>query len=137
MQDYLEIAQAVDRFMRKLHIQMHARAGCADEVPVPPAGVIVLLTLADQQPMSMHDLATLISRDKSQVSRLVRDLECQGLLLRARHSEDARVSLLSLTDAGTDLLARKQRVITALIADLLKPLDDAERTTLAAILNKL
>jgi len=137
MQDYLEIAQAVDRFMRKLHIQMHARAGRTDELAVTRAGIIVLLTLAEQQPMSMHDLATIIARDKSQVSRLVRDLECKGLLLRTCHSEDARVSLLSLTDAGTDLLARKQRVITALIADLLKPLDDAERTTLAAILNKL
>lgn len=134
MRDYLEIAQALDRFMRKLHMRMHERTG---DMPVPPAGVIILLTLADHQPMSMQDLAAHISRDKSQVSRLVRDLEDRGLLLRSQHSDDARVNLLSLTDVGTTLIARKQDMMTALIADLLEPLDDTERASLAAILNKL
>ena len=134
MQDYLEIAQAFDRFMRKLHMRMHARTG---DMPVPPAAVIILLTLAEHQPLSTQDLATLIARDKSQISRLVRDLESKGLVLRSQHKDDARVSLLCLTDVGTELLARKQDMMTNLIADLLEPLDDAERTALAAIMNKL
>lgn len=137
MRQYAEIAQNLDRFMRKLHMRMHARAGAVGEVQVPPPGVIILLTLAENQPMSMQELAALISRDKSQISRLVRDLDDKGLVLRAADPDDARVNLLSLTSDGTALLARKQQMMTSLIADLLAPLDETERTALAAILNKL
>lgn len=137
MQDHSEIAQRLHRFMRRLHSAMHAHPQGPGAEQVPPQAMFVLLTLADNQPMSMQGLADALARDKSQITRLVRELENRGLIGRSRDPGDARVALLRLTDDGVALLARLQTAMKEVLGDILAPLTPAEKTAFSEILHKL
>ncbi|MEL6216767.1 MAG: MarR family transcriptional regulator, partial [Pseudomonadota bacterium] len=78
----IEVARLVDRLMRRIHASLNAAAPDFDRHGVGPAGGILLLTLADIEPARVHDLATQISRDKSQVTRGIQALERKGLIVR-------------------------------------------------------
>jgi len=54
-------------------------------------------------PLSQRDLAARLRLDKSSVSRLVADMERDGLLVRERDPEDRRQYRLRLTDRGRRL----------------------------------
>lgn len=64
----------------------------------------VLALAAGDEPLSQRDLAAHLSLDPSQVVSLVDDLEQRGLVTRAPHPADRRINVLSITDAGRDLL---------------------------------
>ena len=108
MPDLTEIARNLDRFLRHLHRKMPARAEAEGVALMSSPASLALLALADRgpgagpMPMSMQELARHLARDKSQITRLVRELEARGLVARVPHPDDARVTLLSLTDDGAD-----------------------------------
>ena len=132
----IRIAQLVDRFLRRIHAGLHAKAGDFDTDRVGPGGGLILMTLADIEPAPIHTLVRLMARDKSQMTRAIKALEDKGLLARAQSSHDARVCLLQLTPKGHSTVARMQGAIAEVIDGILMPLEPEDRTQLRRLLSK-
>jgi DNA-binding MarR family transcriptional regulator len=78
----------------------------------------VLRTLTDQ-PRRITELAELEGLAQPTMTLLVQRLEQRGWVERTRHSDDGRVVLVSLTDAGsTTLEAFRNQVLAALRSHL-------------------
>jgi DNA-binding MarR family transcriptional regulator len=100
-------------------------------LPVHLARAVVLLTT----PAPMRDLAERLACDRSYITNLADQLEERGLVTRVP-GEDRRVKLLALTDAG---VAMRNRISEAVAERnmILRRLTDAERKTLAPLLERL
>lgn len=83
---------------------------------------LVMLALWERAPRSLNDLATDLALDPATASPLVRRLEKDGLIVRARSSEDERRLDIQLTDAGRALRDRAvdvpRQVMAAVRMDL-------------------
>lgn len=66
---------------------------------------LVMLALWEQAPRSLGELAGELAMEAGTLSPLVKRLEAQGLLARARSAEDERMLAITLTDAGRALRA--------------------------------
>lgn len=131
-----EIGQLVDRFMRRIHCDLGRKAPSFDQEKVGPAGGMVLMTLADQEPVPIHELVRIIARDKAQVTRLLQSLGKKGLVQKSSSTQDGRVCVLQLTDKGRDTVDGLRLAVSETIDDLLSPLSGVERQTLKELLRK-
>ena len=127
----------LDRFVRRLHAMLHARATSFDTQRIGPGGAIILLTLADMEPVEMQALTVTVARDKSQMTRAVRALEEKGMLTRKVSDRDARVTILSLTEAGHALVAAHRAALSDCLDELLAPLAEADRASLRLLMQKI
>jgi len=66
---------------------------------------LVMLALWDQAPRSLGALAAELAMEPATLSPLVKRLEAQGRVARARRSDDERVLDIDLTDEGRALRA--------------------------------
>ncbi|MDJ0641486.1 MAG: MarR family transcriptional regulator [Erythrobacter sp.] len=135
-EDPLEFAFQVDRFMRRLNARVHAQAPEFDREKVGPIGGMILMTLAEVQPAPMQRIATMMGRDKAQLSRMFSSLERKGLVERAANTTDQRSSLLSLTPKGGELVDAIKHAVGGAVGDLLAPLDPQERSEMLRLLAK-
>lgn len=71
---------------------------------------LVLLALWEQSPRSLGDLAAELAMEPATLSPLVKRLEGQGRVTRARRVGDERVLDIALTDAGRALRSDAVRV---------------------------
>ena len=131
-----EIGQLVDRFMRHIHCDLGRKAPAFDPEKVGPAGGMLLMTLADLEPVPIHELVRSIARDKAQITRLLQSLGKKGLLERSASPDDGRVCVLKLSEKGRETVSRLRLALAETIDGLLTPLSDAERDTLKALLKK-
>lgn len=132
----IEIGQLVDRFMRHIHADLTRKAPTFDTQKVGPAGGMVLMALADQEPVAIHELVRSIARDKAQITRLLQSLETKGLVEKSQSPVDRRVSILQLTAKGRDTVKSLRLAVAETIDGLLDPLSSQERSTLKALLRK-
>lgn len=132
----IEIGQLVDRFMRHIHGDLGRKAPSFDTQRVGPAGGMVLMTLADQEPVAIHELVRSIARDKAQITRLLQALGNKGLVEKFQSPTDGRVCMLQLTAKGQDTVAGLRLALAETIEGLLDPLDGRERETLKLLLKK-
>ncbi len=135
MQD-TELALLIDRFMRRIHFSLQSKAHAFDTAKVGPGGGIVLLTLADMGRPGLHELTARVARDKSQMTRTIRSLEAKGLVARTTSPDDARVSLVCLTDAGKKVVEELQEAVAETIEDILAPISQAEKDVLKGLLER-
>ncbi|MEM9148728.1 MAG: MarR family transcriptional regulator [Pseudomonadota bacterium] len=133
----IEIAHLTDRLMRRIHLALNAKASEFDIHSVGPAGGILLLTLAENEPARIQDLVSLMARDKAQITRGIQALERKGLIARAESPRDARVSLVSLTGEGHATIVVLRQAIAAALDGILAPLSDEDRGVLKGILRQL
>jgi DNA-binding MarR family transcriptional regulator len=91
----------------------------------------VLHHLAMSGPLTVGEMACHFARAQSVVSEIVDGMEKKGLLERMRDSRDRRRTLVWLTDAARQVLARRQQVLDpARVARAMRRLPEATRTTL-------
>ncbi|MGD1933791.1 MAG: MarR family winged helix-turn-helix transcriptional regulator [Candidatus Phaeomarinobacter sp.] len=133
----LALALDIDRFMRLIHVNLHPKAQAIDEQKVGPLGGMVLMTIAENERLSIQDLTRQLARDKAQMTRLIQLLERKELLLRTRLPDDARVSLVSLTSEGHALVASFQDALADVVEDLLSGVNAEERKQFSATLRKI
>ncbi len=131
-----DLALLIDRFMRRIHFGLQAKADDFDTAKVGPGGGIVLLTLADMGCPGLNELTHRVARDKSQMTRTIRSLEAKGLVQRKPSPHDARVSLVELTEAGKDVVKSLQAAVAETIDDILSPISKSEEDTLRALLKR-
>lgn len=132
----LQLATTIDRLMRRLHVRIQAKASDFDKENLGPTGSMVLLTLDEIGTAPLHKLTERMQRDKSQMTRMVRQLEQKGLVTRHPSSEDARVTLLALTPSGAEVVLQIQQAVAESLEEVLSPLNQEELATLQAILQR-
>ena len=133
----VELALLIDRFLRRIHTSLQAKAVSFDTEDVGPAGGMVLLTLAEMGRPEMHELTARFARDKSQMTRVVKSLEKKGLVIKQTSERDARASVVSLTPKGRDLVATLGQALAESINDVLGPVSDAEKNQLKLIMQRV
>ncbi|MEM7779721.1 MAG: MarR family transcriptional regulator [Pseudomonadota bacterium] len=135
--DPFEMAYQVDRLMRRMNAGIEARAPLFDTERVGPIGGMILLTIAEHQPLPMQQIAEIMARDKGQLSRTVSMLERRGMVMRTPNDRDQRSTLLRLTDKGDEVVAVIKRTLTEVLETILDPLSSSEQQQLQALLGKL
>jgi DNA-binding MarR family transcriptional regulator len=73
-------------------------------------------------PPSQREIADASGMEPMYISRLVRSLETDGLIVRTRDERDTRVVRLELTRAGLEVVHPAMRTVQALLDELLAPL---------------
>src|SRR5437667_4552958 len=81
---------------------------------------------------SIRELRHRLSLDSAYVSRLLRSLEHQGLLVVRTSEQDGRVRLVRLTEAGLRERAELDQRADAFARSLLEPLSESQRVKLVA-----
>ena len=135
MQD-TELALLIDRFMRRIHFGLQAKASGFDKENVGPGGGIILLTIADMGCPGLNELTKRVARDKSQMTRTIRSLETKGLVEKKLSEADARVNLVSLTPAGEVVVSQIREAVAEIINEILDPISQADQDHLKCLLER-
>jgi len=97
----------------------------------------VLHAIFHAGPMPMSHVAARLQVSPRTVTDLVDGLEADGYIVRSRHATDRRKTVLTLTEDGLEALAGARRVRLADAGSFFATLEPGERTTLAALLDKV
>ncbi|MEO0936680.1 MAG: MarR family transcriptional regulator [Pseudomonadota bacterium] len=130
------LAPLMDRFVRRLHLSLQAKARSFDSYEVGPVGGMILMVMEEAGPLTMQALANEMVRDKSQMTRMVAPLERKGLVSRAPGAGDARQSIVALTPQGRDFVRALKDVVAQTIDEVLAPIPPKDRDLLAALLSR-
>jgi DNA-binding MarR family transcriptional regulator len=80
------------------------RRAVVDRTGLPFSRIRILRRLATQ-PMTVKEVAEAATIDAPAATVAVNDLEARGLVIRQPHPDNRRCKLVSLTDAGRDVVA--------------------------------
>jgi DNA-binding MarR family transcriptional regulator/GNAT superfamily N-acetyltransferase len=102
-----------------------------------PLGEARLLWEIGPDGAEVRDLGGRLGLDSGYVSRILRSLEQQGLVLVREDSDDRRVRRAYLSDAGLAERDELDRQSDALALRILEPLNEHQRTTLVAAMTEV
>lgn len=131
-----EVAQYIDRVMRRINTELHERIPAIDKEGVGPLGTMILMALANIEPAPVQQLVQYMERDKSQMTRAIKSLESKHLITRQSSREDARVDLLRLTDKGQNFVREIRKIMSDVMNKILSPLSAKEQMLLIELLEK-
>src|SRR5712692_6763077 len=97
-----------------------------------PLGEARLLWEVGARGAEVRELRSRLELDSAYVSRLLRSLEGQGLIMVETSGNDGRVRQVQLTEAGLRERAELDRRADAFAHSLLEPLGDRQRVKLVA-----
>ncbi len=89
--------------------------------------VSTLRTIQDYGPTRLSELAVAQGVTQPAMTQLVTRLERDGYARRGGHPDDARVVLVSLTEAGDELLRRRRATRTRVLRELIDKLPGADQ----------
>jgi DNA-binding MarR family transcriptional regulator len=98
-------------------------------------GILTMVT--ELEPMTQKALGDALRIDRTTMVALLDDLEDKGYVVRQRHPRDRRAFLVQPTDSGRAAKIRAVRILDEQQRRFLAPLNAAERTQLAALLERL
>ncbi len=101
-----------------------------------PFSRIRILNRLSRRPMTVKEIAQAATIDAPAATVAVNDLESRGLVVRETDPTNRRCKVVSLTDAGRDMVHTIDTTDDP-APDILTGLDEAELKKLAAILAKL
>ena len=130
------ILAVVDTFLRRVFVDMGDKIKDVD-LPVTPQDIKILMVIYKHEAVSISYLASRIHRDKSQVTRKVKEFESSGILSHKSSEKDQRVTILELTPLGLQTAKKVERILHGVLENILKPLSQSEKTNLAALLQKI
>lgn len=129
-------AQEAWGLMGKLFWEMRPRMlRVAAETGLTPPQLFALRALDPDHPVPMHELATELHCDNSNVTGLVDGLAAQGLVERRPADHDRRVRMLVVTERGVAVRARMQAVMSE-IPEWLASLSPADQRALRDVLRR-
>jgi DNA-binding MarR family transcriptional regulator len=111
------------------------RRAVVEQTGLPFSRIRILKRLS-RQPMTVKELARAATIDAPAATVAVNDLEGRGLAVRDTDPTNRRCKVVSLTDAGREMV-RKIDTVDDPAPDFLAALDDAELKELKAIIDKL
>lgn len=87
---------------------------------------LVMLALWEESPLSVKQLSALLQLDPGTLSPLLKRLESNGYVSRARDPRDERSLAVTLTESGQALRTQALKVPPAIITRLDMPLEELE-----------
>ncbi len=117
--------------------RLHRRIRIDGQEQVPPLQLSALVTVEQQGPLRLSELARREAVSAPTMSRVLAALDDQGLVTRAPDPADARSSRVTLSAAGARTLEAVRSRRTALLARRLARLDGDQRASVAAALPAL
>lgn len=112
--------------------RMMAEAG----LDLDPAFLPVLVRLGDGGPNGVVELAALVGRDHSTMSRQLARLEAEGLVERSASPADGRVRTARLTPRGAEAVASLSAARRRLLDHALAGWTPKDRSTLGALMTR-
>jgi len=98
---------------------------------------MVMANLARFEHLTATELASETCHDMGALTRIVDDLEAQGLVRRARSERDRRVVEITLTADGRRQLQAGKRIVVDLLNSLVQPFSRQELETLIALMQRV
>lgn len=98
---------------------------------------MVLEALYSKGNLSIGEVREAILSSVGTISLVVKNLEKMGYVKRKTDENDKRVSILSLTDEGRDVIEKVIPENEAMIYDYMKDLNEEETATLLSLIKKL
>lgn len=95
------------------------------------------LSRAPKRTMRRIDLAEKVGLSASGVTRLVNPMEKNHLVQKKSNPRDARVSLVELSETGTNIFREAWTSFQLIANSILNPLNDKQTETLSMLINKL
>lgn len=117
--------------------QRHLAIFAAQIGDLTPPQFAALAKLAEVGETSQNQLGTLVAMDAATVKGVIDRLKGRGLVDVRNHEEDRRRIVVSLTQAGSEALARLVPVARAVTEETLSPLTAREAATLMRLLAKM
>ena len=133
-----ELATALnDLYRLSGSARFHARTVAATGVAVTRTGLRFLSLVADSGPVSGTRLAAALDLSQPTASRVLQQLESEGLVTRQASASDGRVSYYLATPKGRRALGRVHAYHVSQLAAALADVDPVRRTSLAAAVTEL
>ena len=110
--------------------EIAARAGCT----LPVTSILLLEHLEDAGPRRVSQIAACQNVGMPAVTPRLKDLERDGFVTRSADPDDARVSLITLSPAGLEVLGRLRAARCAVLDEALSDVERAEIASAAAAL---
>lgn len=104
---------------------------------ISPRAFGVLSNLDASEGQTQQQLADTLGIHRNNMVGLIDNMEAAGWIRRHRSEQDRRAFNIRLTDTGRTLVARVQDTIAALEQTLTSDLTAEERTTMAALLQRV
>jgi DNA-binding MarR family transcriptional regulator len=127
-----------------LFAKMHLRCARVSVEVLREAGlgfsgmhVGVMAMIESRGPMSQHAVGEALGKDRTTMVSVVDELEREGLVERRRNPADRRAYALEVTEAGRDWLEKARAVLSSMEPQLLAGLDEDDRETLRAMLQRV
>lgn len=103
-------------------------------------GLILILNLLECQKeslLSAGEIASLLNVSTARVAVAINNLEKKGLVIREKSQEDARKTIIKLTEKGKNICEENQKRIKKETLIFLQKLTNDEKIALMSIINKL
>jgi DNA-binding MarR family transcriptional regulator len=96
-----------------------------------------LATVSKRGPIRLADLASVELVSAPSITRIVAELESQGLVQRSVDPDDGRAFLIAITGRGRELIEQARSTRAHLISELVDTLDSGDRELIIAALPAL
>ena len=106
-------------------------------MPLERALLPLLVRIDRRGPIGVVELADVVGRDYTTVSRQVARLDELGLVVRRPGSRDKRVREAEVTEAGREMADAIDRMREELVGELMADWTNAERRDLARLLKRM
>lgn len=104
---------------------------------VVPSHGDILVSLFNQEEMTMTQIANKIHRDRSTVTTLVNKLMKLGYIQSKKNPEDSRSSIIYLTTKGKELESGFKEISNKIFENEYKGIDESEKEVFYRVLNKI
>lgn len=132
----LNISLLMETFIKKFFKAMD-KAIKELELPITHQDTMLIMVTYRSPGLTIGELVESMCRDKSQITRKVKELEAKKLLLRKASDTDARVSKMYLTKEAQVIAIKLDETRKQVLNKMLIGLDENEASSLALILGKL
>jgi len=132
----LNISLLMETFIKKFFKAMDNAVKELD-LPITHQDTMLIMVTFRSPGLTIGELVESVCRDKSQITRKIKELESKNLLIRKSSETDARVSKMYLTDEAKIIAEKLDVTRSQVLNKMLIGLDKEEASSLAMILGKL
>ena len=132
----LNISLLMETFIKKFFKAMDNAIKELD-LPISHQDTMLIMVTFRSPGLTIGELVDSVCRDKSQITRKIKELESKNLLIRKSSDTDARVSKMYLTEEAKIIAEKLDVTRSQVLNKMLVGLDKEEASSLAMILGKL